>query len=424
MTEKIRFTATAVAKLQPRTQRYIVYDSSRRGLGIRVSPQGTKTAVFLYRFNGKPRFLSLGSLPPRTLEQIIADYSSAAKDVADARHMLVHEQQTPPPDLDPVTRKRQRREARRIAGTVAELWKAYREKKLTGIRASTLYEYDRMWTAYILPEIGQSRADDVRPKTIKALLNKVEEKGPIMANRVRALLAAIFRYGKDQFIIEANPVKEVKAPGKERRRQRALDTEQQLRGFFAALDAMSCSPLVKMALPLVIATAARPGEVCAMRWSDVDLESKTWRLPEEIDKTRRVRNIPLSAFAVELLEQAKTFKLTSKPDSVFPAVRNASIGNEHLSCALREHQALLKQNGLAVFTPHDLRRTARTWLAKLRIPDHIAERCLGHVYGSAIERTYNVHAYDDEIRAAMDLLGTHLMSMRAGENVVALKPAA
>jgi len=85
-------------------------------------------------------------------------------------------------------------------------------------------------------KIGQSRADDIRPKTIKALLNKVEEKGPVMANRVRALLAAIFRYGKDQFIIEANPVKEVKAPGKERRRQRALDTDHSCATASSALS--------------------------------------------------------------------------------------------------------------------------------------------------------------------------------------------
>ena len=140
MTEKIRFTATAVAKLQPRAQRYIVYDSSRRGLGIRVSPQGTRTAVYLYRFNGKPRFLSLGTLPTRTLEQIIADYSEASNSVARARHMLIHEQETPPAELDPVARKRQRREARRVTGTVGELWKAYRERKLCGVRASTLYK--------------------------------------------------------------------------------------------------------------------------------------------------------------------------------------------------------------------------------------------------------------------------------------------
>lgn len=74
MPEKIRFTATSLAALQPRAQRYIAWDHKHSGLGMRVSPQGTKTAVFLYRFNGKARFLTLGNFPARTVEQILEDY--------------------------------------------------------------------------------------------------------------------------------------------------------------------------------------------------------------------------------------------------------------------------------------------------------------------------------------------------------------
>lgn len=127
---------------------------------------------------------------------------------------------------------------------------------------------------------------------------------------------------------------------------------------------------------------------------------------------------------MELLEQAKQYELADRPDVVFPAVRRDSIHTAHLHRALHACRQCFADNLVGPFTPHDLRRTARTWLAKVNVPDHIAERCLGDEYGSRIERTYNVHAYDDEIRAAMDLLGGHLMSMRAGENVVALKPAA
>jgi integrase len=218
-------------------------------------------------------------------------------------------------------------------------------------------------------------------------------------------------------------VRDVRTPTTEAARERALDTAAQLRGFFAGLDAMQCGLPIKIALPLILATAARPGEVCSMRWSHVDLESATWQLPEALDKMGKGRTIPLSPFALDLLGQAKAFTIADKPDVIFPAVRRDSIKDDHLHRALREQRQAFADNGVAPFTPHDLRRTARTWLAMLKVPDRIGELALGHAYGSRIERTYNTHGYDDEIRAAMDLLGAHLTAMRAGPNVHSLKVA-
>ena len=52
-------------------------------------------------------------------------------------------------------------------------------------------------------------------------------------------------------------------------------------------------------------------------------------------------------------------------------------------------------------TPHDLRRTCRTWLGKLGAQPHIAERCLNHRLGKLVA-TYDQHDYLDERRAALE----------------------
>ena len=52
------------------------------------------------------------------------------------------------------------------------------------------------------------------------------------------------------------------------------------------------------------------------------------------------------------------------------------------------------------FTPHDLTRTMRSELSKLRVPPHVAERCLNHSLGRIIE-TYDQHDYLDERREAL-----------------------
>ena len=52
------------------------------------------------------------------------------------------------------------------------------------------------------------------------------------------------------------------------------------------------------------------------------------------------------------------------------------------------------------FTPHDLRRTVRTRLAEIGIPDVIAERVLGHKL-QGLFAVYNQHSYDNEKRQAL-----------------------
>jgi integrase len=58
-------------------------------------------------------------------------------------------------------------------------------------------------------------------------------------------------------------------------------------------------------------------------------------------------------------------------------------------------QARFGKLGIEPFTLHDLRRSCRTGLSKLRIQPHIAERVLGHSQ-EKIAGTYDLHDYLDE----------------------------
>jgi integrase len=63
---------------------------------------------------------------------------------------------------------------------------------------------------------------------------------------------------------------------------------------------------------------------------------------------------------------------------------------------------------------HDLRRTCRTGLSRLRVPPHIAERVLGHAQ-DRIQRTYDVHSYVDEKRQALQLWADHVSRLVEGD---------
>jgi integrase len=59
------------------------------------------------------------------------------------------------------------------------------------------------------------------------------------------------------------------------------------------------------------------------------------------------------------------------------------------------------------FTPHDLRSTARSYLAALGISPIVAERCLNHSLGGLLA-VYDQHDYLDERRNALEQLNAFI----------------
>jgi integrase len=77
--------------------------------------------------------------------------------------------------------------------------------------------------------------------------------------------------------------------------------------------------------------------------------------------------------------------------------------------------------GVTGWTLHDLRRTARSLMARAGVPSEHAEQCLGHVIGG-VSGTYNRYSYLSEKTRAFEKLATtvdHII--RQPSNVVPLR---
>ena len=59
---------------------------------------------------------------------------------------------------------------------------------------------------------------------------------------------------------------------------------------------------------------------------------------------------------------------------------------------------------------HDLRRTARTHLAALGVPDLVAELILGHAK-RGLQKVYDQHRYEPEMRQALEKWAARLRSI-------------
>jgi len=126
--------------------------------------------------------------------------------------------------------------------------------------------------------------------------------------------------------------------------------------------------------------------------------------------------LPLSDWAIDELQQLKVMADGSRyvlpnADKSAPADPNDP---KYITRSVARCLKRFKKHGVGAFTPHDLRRTGRTGLAKPGVRVDIAERVLNHAR-ERIEATYDVHEYVDEKRDALERWAKYLEDLSDGQ---------
>jgi integrase len=163
-------------------------------------------------------------------------------------------------------------------------------------------------------------------------------------------------------------------------------------------------PKARAFIRVLILTAARRGEVSGIREGEIDLASGLWRLPAGRAKNKTAHTMPLNALA--LTELKSIWPVT-------PVLPNFCLlgesGHSGLQDFSRIKARLDKAIGNSDWRTHDIRRSARTAMAKLGIASDNAEAALNHTsHRSALEKTYNTHRYQDEAVAALNVWQAHV----------------
>ncbi len=363
---------------------------------------------YRYKFAGKPRVMALGSYT----ELSLADARKTAKELS-ARVALGY-------DVAAEKQERKREavakiEAKANARTVADLADEYFERMILNRWRHPNIVRSRI-EKDIKPAIGKLPVDEVKPKHVDALLQKVVERGaPTVANDVLRWLRRMFDYGIKRHYVETNPASAFNvadAGGKEKARDRWLNRDE-LEAFFKAMEtAKGFSKENELTLKLLLLLAVRSSELREAPWSEFNLDKGLWELPAERTKTGVAIVIPLPDLAVQWLRDLK--RLGNGSDWVLPARKVQSrmlpyIHEGTLSTALGK-----VKHGLPRFTVHDLRRTARTHLQALGVSPHVAERCLNHKI-KGVAGIYDRYDYFEERRDALERWARLIAEIESGE---------
>ena len=398
-----RLTRSRVESLRPGARQRDISDPERRGLVLRIEPSGSKLWLFRYKFRGKPHRVSLGSYPGMSL--------ALAREEAQAHRDLLDR------GIDPRTARRARRPAPLSEAAppankhcIEFLAHEFLERHVKPNRRRPEY-VERILARDILSEWKGRDARTITPREVIELLDGIVARGSrVMANRTASLLAQMFKFGIHRAIVEGSPVMLLYRPGgKEKPRARAL-AEEELKAFLQNLDDACRFQRLPHMLRVLLLTLQRRSELALAEWREFDFKAKTWTIPDAHAKAGKGHVVPLSDWAAEELQKLKVMAGTSR--YVLPgADGSGSIDPKYITRSVARCLKRFKKHGVAAFTPHDLRRTGRTGLARLGVKVDIAERVLNHAR-ERIEATYDLHGYIDEKREALAKWANYLVQLR------------
>lgn len=389
----MKWTDTKLKAIKAKPERFIEWEPGGTGLGLRISPAGRKSFIYMYRFQGRPRMMTLGPYPRIGL-------AKARLMAAESREKLIH-------DIDPGAEHTEKKKQERGAPTIKTLADEYLNLWAKP-RKKSWQEDERIIYKDIIPTWGRVKAKNLKRRDILLLIDSIIDRGaPISANRTLAVIRRMLNFAVERGIIDATPCVSVKAPGKENRRDRIL-RESEIRQFWNRLEKSSMNKAIQYVLKFQLATGQRKGEVVTALWDEIN--DGWWTIPKEKSKNGHPHRVPIARLAKELLIQIKTFSGNSP--WLFPSPRRKG---EHLTRASVDHALRLHLDSLKIegLTPHDLRRTTASMIAGLGIERIVLKKILNHV-DRDITGVYDLHGYDREKRQALEAWSRKLESILTG----------
>jgi len=363
MAEKIRFTKSAIAALEPVPgKRVTVYDAGQAGLCIRVSPSGAKVFYVVRKVNRRVEWLRIGDAAAVTIETARATAAKFINDIAAG--------------TNPAEQKRIKKAEMTFAQLFAE-WiveAEAKEKKSIGndVRNYRLH----------LQSIAKKKLSDIERQHIRALHRKVTTgAGIYQGNRVLALVRSVFNFGIKVLDIPglSNPAAGLKM-NREESRDRRLHPDEMPR-FFEAL-AEEQNPDMRDYFLLALLTGARRSNVLSMAWAEINLERRTWTIPGSKAKAKDAIVVPLSDAGIDVL-QARA-EVNGMQGWVFPGPGKSG----HLMEPKKAWARLLHRAGIEDLRIHDLRRS----LASFQIDAGVSLAVIGKGLGHHSQQTTAVYA--------------------------------
>ena len=286
---------------------------------------------------------------------------------------------------------------------------------ILSVKESTYQTYLSQIQKHILPVLGSCYLHLLTPEIIRFFIAGLYEKhfSPNTVKGIFRLLCSALQNSVKNGLLLSNPCDQVHQPAVRRIHQRVLTTKEQ------QMVLAKAQQLTHLPVLLALNTGMRLGEICALKWSDIDWEKRTInvsrtvqriRLPEQSASQAKtmlfisepksscsLRSIPLNAVLEKRLRQSK---MNSQNDTFILTASNHLLDPRTVQ---RQFKRLTEEMGLEDVHFHTLRHSFATRLIELGTDVKTVSVLLGH---SSVQTTldYYVHSLLDQQRLAVDKL--------------------
>ena len=120
------------------------------------------------------------------------------------------------------------------AATIANLVEAFlSSKEAIAWRPKTRQEFERILRVEVIPALGHLKPDEVKRGEVRALVDRLSDRAPIMANRVFEVTRRLYTWAIGKDLVETSPCVGLSKPGVEIQRDRVL-SEDEIRAVWSA----------------------------------------------------------------------------------------------------------------------------------------------------------------------------------------------
>jgi Arm domain-containing DNA-binding protein/integrase-like protein len=380
-------------------RRVEVFDSIVPGLSVRVTDAGVKSFTLATRYPGHkhPARRTIGRYGEVSLER--------ARNTAREWLQLVARGIDPAVEIERQRLAEQRKHAASFAAIVEDFTrdKLSRERKGAEVARDLQREF--------VPILGRRPISEIIARDIIEIIKPIARRAPYQAHNLLGGVRRLFGWAVDQqaYGIEASPVDRLKPQriiGERKSRSRIL-SDDELRALWQVTGEMGY-PFGDICRMLLL-TAARHHEVSEAPWGEFNLNKGLWTIDQRRFKSNAEHVIPLTDDALALLDGLPRFK---RGEYVFSTTfgEKPTVISDKIKNQIDRRMAEILDRESQPWVLHDLRRVVRSHLSALRIPDHVAEMVLGHGR-KGIQRVYDQHRYQDELREALTRWNARLRSI-------------
>lgn len=407
-------TDTAIRNAKPQAKPYKLADE--KGLFLLVQPSGGKLWRLKFRVDGRD---DQGT--PKRVEKKVGFGAYPDVNLKEARRLRDEARATLAAGIDPAEKKRRDAHTAKIsaANSFQAAARAYIDKcKREGRAQATITKQE--WLLNLLDRaIGQRPIAEIQPFEMLEAVRKYETTGRTeAAHRALQFASQVFRFAIANQLAASDPTRDLRGAltSHKAKHHAAVLTPKQAGELMRAIEGYDGHPVTRYALQLAALAFVRPGELRHAEWSEIDTDTKVWRISAEKMKARTEHVVPLSRQALDVLAQAHA--LTGDGQYVFPSIRThlRPMSENTVNAALRR---LGYSNG--DMTGHGFRAMACTLLNESGkwSPDAI-ERALAHKDKDAVRAAYHRGQHWQERIEMAQWWADYLDTLRTGATVIEL----